>query len=272
MPIQMRPSRVLQKLRAGEVATSFKLNLADARAVEIAAMAGFDCLWLDMEHVPNDHSVIESGIWAAKSQDTDIMVRVARGSYSDYVRPLEMDAAGIMVPHLMGLADAQAIVRTTRFHPLGRRALDGGNADGAYCGIDLKAYIEQANAQRFVVVQIEDPEPLPELDAIAALPGIDMLFFGPGDFSHAIGAPGDWDHPRIVEARQRVVEAAQANGKFAGTVAAPGNIDALIAQGYRFLNMGADVVGLAHYCQSMMSIFTKSTSTQNSSLYGREGS
>ena len=74
----MRPSRVLAKLRAGEVASCFKLNLADARAVEIAAMAGFDCLWLDMEHVGNDLGVIEKGVWAAKSRDADVMVRVSR--------------------------------------------------------------------------------------------------------------------------------------------------------------------------------------------------
>ena len=134
----MRPSRVLAKLRAGEVVSCFKLNLADARAVEIvAAWPGSTACGSDMEHVPNDWSVIEKGIWAAKSRNMDVMVRVARGSYSDHVRPLEMDAAGIMVPHVMGLADAQAVVRMTRFHPIGRRPVDGGNADGAYCGIDF---------------------------------------------------------------------------------------------------------------------------------------
>ncbi|NLO74170.1 MAG: aldolase, partial [candidate division WS1 bacterium] len=171
-PKEMRPSRVLAKLRAGGVASCFKLNLADARAVEIAAIAGFDCVWLDMEHAANDNTAIEQGIWAAKSRDVDTLVRVARGSYSDYVRPLEMDASGIMVPHVMSLADAQVVVRMTRFHPLGRRPVDGGNADGAYCKIDFQDYLRQANEQRFLVMQIEDPEPLAELDTIAALPGL----------------------------------------------------------------------------------------------------
>lgn len=255
--MHMRPSRVLAKLRAGEVVNCFKLNLADARAVEIAAMAGFDCLWLDMEHVPNDWSVIEKGIWAAKSRDTDLMVRVARGSYSDHVRPLEMDAAGIMVPHVMSLADAQAVVRMTRFHPIGRRPVDGGNADGAYCGIDFTTYLREANEQRFVAVQIEDPEPLAELDAIAALPGIDMLFFGPGDFSQGIGAPGVWDHPRLIEAREQVAAAARAHGKFAGTVASPVTVESLTALGYQFLSIGADVVGLWDYCRSLLDEWAK---------------
>ena len=257
----MRQSKVLAKLRAGKVANCFKLNLSDARAVEIAAMAGYDCLWLDMEHVPNDLSVIERSIWAAKSQNVDVMVRVTRGSYSDVIRPLEMDAAGIMVPHVMSLADAQLVVRTTRFHPIGRRPVDGGNADGAYCGIPFTEYIQQANTERFVIVQIEDPEPMEELDAIAALPGIDMLFFGPGDFGHGIGAPGVPDDPRLLEARKHVVEAALAHNKFAGTVASAANIKELTAMGYRFLSMGADVVGLANYCRSVINEFRELTQT-----------
>lgn len=254
---QMRASRVLAKLRAGEIVNCFKSNLSDARAVEIAALAGFDCIWLDMEHVGNDLSAIERGIWAAKSQNADVMVRVSRGSYSDHIRPLELDASGIMVPHVMSLEDAKAVVRMTRFHPIGRRPVDGGNADGAYCKIDFKDYLKEANDQRFVVVQIEDPEPLAELDAIAALPGIDMLFFGPGDFSHGIGAPGVWDDPRLVDARRRVAAAAAAHGKFAGTVASAMNLDDLIAMGYQFLCMGADVVGLSQYCAGILSEFTK---------------
>jgi 4-hydroxy-2-oxoheptanedioate aldolase len=266
----MRPSRMLNKLRAGEVASCFKLNLADARAMEIAAMAGFDCLWSDMEHVPNDLAVIEKGIWAAKSQNVDVMVRVARGSYSDYIRPLEMDAAGIMVPHVMSLADAQTVVRMTRFHPIGRRPVDGGNADGAYCGVEFTEYLQQANAQRFVAVQIEDPEPLEELDAIAALPGIDMLFFGPGDFSHGIGAPGVWDHPRLLDARRRVAEVAVAHGKFAGTVGSAANLDELIGLGYRFLSVGADVVGLSQYCKGIVAEFTKRPLTSIHGIYGEQ--
>ncbi len=265
---KMRPSQVLAKLRAGKVVNSFKMNLSDPRAVEIAAMAGFDCLWLDMEHVPNDYSVIETAIWAAKSQNVDVMVRVSRGGYSDYVRPLEMDAAGIMVPHIMSLADAQAVVRMTRFHPIGRRPADGGNSDGAYCGIEFTEYLKQANDQRFVVVQIEDPEPLAELDAIAALPGIDMLFFGPGDFSHSIGAPAVWDHPRLLDARRRVVEAAKAHGKFAGTVSNAANFDELVAMGYQFLNIGADVIGLSQYCKSVMANYTKNPVAGAASIYG----
>jgi 4-hydroxy-2-oxoheptanedioate aldolase len=82
-----------------------------------------------------------------------------------------------------------------------------------------------------------------------------MLFFGPGDFSHGIGAPGEWTHPKLLETRRRVAEAALAHGKFAGTVAGPDQIDELVDMGYRFLSVGADVVGLSQYCTSITDAF-----------------
>lgn len=129
----MRRSRVLQQLRSGAIVHSIKLNFADARIAEMAALSGIDCIWTDMEHVANDWTIIENQIRAAKVHDTDTTVRVARGSYSDYIRPLELDAAGIMVPHVKSAAEAEEIVRAVKFHPIGLRPVDGGNADGSYC-------------------------------------------------------------------------------------------------------------------------------------------
>jgi 4-hydroxy-2-oxoheptanedioate aldolase len=250
----MRPSRVLRKLRAGQIVGCTKLNLGDPRAADIAAASGIDCIWVCREHVPNDLREIEAAIRAAKAYDVDTLVRVPRGSYSDLVHPLEMDAAGIMVPHVMSAADALQTARQTRFHPIGRRALDGGNADGAYCRIPVRDYIEQANRERFVIVQIEDPEPLEELDAIAAVEGIDMLFFGPGDFSHAIGCAGELNAPPVVEARRRIAAAARRHGKFAGTVGSTETIASLVDLGYQFINIGADVTmltsGFGHVAQA----------------------
>jgi 4-hydroxy-2-oxoheptanedioate aldolase len=267
--MEMRKSRVLEKLRAGGVASCVKVNLSDAAVVEIAGMCGLDCAWLDMEHVPSDYSAIRMQILAAKANGIDVMVRVPRGSYSDHVRPLELDATGIMVPHVMSLNDAKNVVRMTRFHPVGRRPVDGGNADGAYCLLDFNEYLKQANDQRFVMIQIEDPEPLEELDEIASLPGIDVLFFGPGDFSHGIGAPGQWDHPRLVEARKMVVEAAVKHGKFAGTVGSAGNLQSLLDMGYRFVSIGADVCSLSDSFTEIASCFTNTQPGKAKGIYGK---
>lgn len=255
--MDMRPSKVLDKLRAGEVVSCIKINTSDSIVVEIAGMSGFDCAWLDMEHVPSDYSAIGKQILAGKATGMDVMVRVARGAYSNHIKPLELDASGIMVPHVMSLEDAKNVVRMTRFHPVGRRPADGGNADGAYCMIDFKKYIEQANRNRFVMIQIEDPEPLDELEEICALDGIDVIFFGPGDFSQGIGTPGDFNNPRLTEARKRVAEAAVRHGKFAGTTGSLSNLDSLVEMGYRFISAGADVCGLSDYFSGIVPAFKR---------------
>jgi 4-hydroxy-2-oxoheptanedioate aldolase len=244
--MDMRKSRVLRQMRSGKVATCTKLNLSDPRAAEIAAMCGFDCVWIDLEHVPNNMKDVEDTVRAAKIYDVDVLTRVSKGCYSDMVRPLEGDSTGIMVPHLMSLEEAKQIVYYTKFHPIGRRPIDGGNADGAYCMVSGADYIKQANEQRFTVVQIEDPEPLAELEEICALPGIDMIFFGPADFSQGIGAPNSSD-PRIDEARRLVAATARKYGKFAGTVGGAANFDNLVKMGYTFISVGADVVALFKY-------------------------
>jgi len=249
--MKMRPSRVLRKLRAGEPVNCVKFNLADPRAVEIGAAYGFDCVWMDNEHVPTDWLLLENMVRAAKVHGADALVRVSRGSYSDYVRPLEMDATGIMVPHLMDADEARQVVRMTRFHPIGRRPIDSGNLDGFFCQIDRTEYAEQANRERFVIVQVEDPESYERLEEIAEVPGIDMLFFGPGDFSHGIGKLGQPDAPEVAEARRAVAEAAGRHGKFAGTMASVETVADRRAEGYQFLSVGADVVGLCSYFEGV---------------------
>ena len=268
MKFSMRPSRVLRKLRAGETVHCMKTNLIDIRAIQIISSFGFDCIWTCMEHIPNGQAVIEGQVMAAKAYDVDTLCRVRRGSYSDYILPLEMDSAGIMVPHIMSLEDAKNVIHMCRFHPIGRRATDGGNTDGAFCNIDFKEYVKQSNRERFIMLQIEDPEPLDELDAICELEGFDMLLFGPGDFSHAIGHPGEMDHPLIQKTRERIAQVARKHGKFAAAVGAPSNRQELIDMGYQFLNMGADVVGLSSYCRDIAAACGIETPNELPGYYG----
>lgn len=245
--MQMRPSRVLALLRAGKTAFSVKLNTADPRVAEIAAMMDIPCIWVDNEHVANDFRVLEQQIYAAKAYDTDVIVRVPRGSYSDYIRPLELDATGLMVPHVMSVEDAKNVVHMTRFHPIGRRPVDGGNADAKYCMIPQAEYNEQANRERFIILQIEDPEAMDNIDEIAAVEGYDMLFYGPGDYSHSIGHSGEMNHPDVVAGFKKVADAARRHGKFAGTVGSPATARQRMEEGYQYLNLGADVVALCNY-------------------------
>ncbi|MCM8825853.1 MAG: aldolase/citrate lyase family protein [Candidatus Omnitrophica bacterium] len=252
MEIAMRKSRVLRKLRNNEIALSTKINLTDPVSVELAALAGFDCVWLDMEHTPSDWSAICDMIRTAKIYDMDAMVRVSKGSYSDLIKPLEADATGIIYPHLMSLEEAKQLVYFTRFHPIGRRPLDSGNADGKYCQIDMKDYVRQANEERFVMVQIEDPEVLPDIEKIAQLDGIDIIFFGPGDFSQGIGATGDFNHPLLVETRKKVAQVCKKYGNYCATPCGIQQLKEYIEMGYNFLNLGADVLGLGSYWKNLL--------------------
>ena len=257
---RMRPSRVLRKVRDGKVASCLKVISSDARIIETMAACGVDAVWVCTEHTPANYENIEHQVRAAKCFDVDLVVRCPRGSYTDYIRGLEADAAAVMVPHVMGVDDAKAVVRMTKFPPLGRRACDGGNADGLYCRIPYTEYLEQANRERFVIHQIEDPEPLKELDAIAELPGVDMLFFGPGDYSTVMGKPGRiWDAD-IMAVAERVAQAARKAGKMAGTVAVPEKFRTLADMGYNFINLGGDVAALATYSNERMDAFRKAVS------------
>ena len=257
--MKMRRSRVLERLRRGEIASCTKINTLDPRVVDIAAMSGIDSVWLCQEHTGNTLNDIENQIRAAKVFDVDTIVRVPRGSYSDLIHPLELDAAGIMVPHVMSAKDAREIVRWTRFTPVGLRPLDGGNADGAYCQIPGEDYLREANEQRLLAVQIEDPEPLEKIEEIASIEGIDMLFFGPSDFLQAIGRPFQYDHPAVNDALERVADAARRHGKYAGAPADPEGIGKLIEMGYRFFSMGADVVILAEGFKKVAESFRHAT-------------
>ncbi len=245
--MKLRPSRILRLLRDGKCPSVLKLNLGDPRVVELAALSGVDAVWLCLEHVPNDWMALENQIRAARLGDMDTLVRVSRGSYSDYIRPLEADATGIIVPHVGSVDEARQVVDWVRCHPLGRRAMDGGNIDGRYCQIPLTEYIEHANTERLIVLQIESPEALENVEAIAAVPGFDLLLFGPGDFSCRIGKAGQIGAPEVVAARRRVAAAARAHGKVAMTAGLIAPFAELAAEGHRVFNIGADVIGLGGY-------------------------
>ncbi len=255
MSMEVAKSRSLDVMRQGGVAKCTKLSLGDSRAIEIAGLSDFDCLWVCTEHVPNDWAVVEKQVLAAKAYDKDLLVRVARGSYSDLIKPLELDASGIMVPHVLNTEDARQIVYYTRFHPIGRRPIDGGNADGRFCNIPVADYLRQSNERKMLIVQIEDKEAAPYVEEICALEGIDVVFFGPGDYSHSLGIPGEINHPMVEEMRRNVALACRKHGKFAGTTCSPQEVPRIRDMGYQFISTGGDVLGLHNYFESCRAAF-----------------
>ena len=247
-----RKNRIIEKLKADALVTSLKVNCTDSIPVEIACMCGVDCIWLDMEHCAADYNEIGKQILAATAHGAEVIVRTPRGAYFNVTRPLELDASGVMVPHVMGLEDAKQVVYYTKFHPIGRSPIDGGNADGKYGLLSVEDYIRYSNEEKLTIIQIEDIEALEQVEEIAKLDGIDMLFFGPADFSQSIGEPTNIGNERTLAAKRKVAEVARANGKFAGTVGDPSNVNQLYDLGYRFINLGADVDGLCMYFADVM--------------------
>lgn len=252
--MKAQTSRLKKLLRDGHLPNVLKINLSDPRVIEIVGLCGLDAVWLCTEHVPNDWLSLENQIRAARVHDMDTLVRVGRGSYSDYIRPFEAGATGIIVPHVASEEEARQIVEWVRFHPVGKRALDGGNIDGNFCLMSTREYINHSNQERLVILQIESPEALEEVEKIAAVPGFDGLLFGPGDFSHRVGQVGQLRIPEVVAARKRVAAAAQKYGKFAMTAGLIAEFSELVAEGYRVFGIGADVVAVSSYIKQRLQL------------------
>jgi len=247
----MHESVVLRKLRNNEAVWCAKTNLTDPNVVEIFGHLGIHCVWLCMEHVPVGIETVRNQVRAAKMMGMDSLVRVSKGSYSDLIRPLEMDATGIMVPHCMSGAEAAEIVRTVRFQPLGRRPWDGGNSDGPFCMRPAADYHAFANEQRFLVVQIEDKEAVDDMEAIVATEGIDVIFLGPADLSHSYGVPGQFEHPCVRDAVDKLAELCAKHKRHWGMPCPPAKAPELIAKGARFLAAGADVIAIIEQMRQM---------------------
>lgn len=240
----MRNSRALREIREKRQARCLKINITHPSIIELAGLAGASAVWLCNEHIPLDWPMIEHCVRSAKIHDMDVIVRISKSSYSEFVKPFEADAAGIMIPHVTSAEEARQIVEMCRFHPLGKRALDGGNVDGAFCQIPMAEYLEVSNREKYLILQIESPEAVEAIDEIAAVPGYDFLLFGPGDYAHRIGHAGDIRHPDVLDARKRVEDAARRFGRQLFAVGADGTPQEQLDRGYTFAAVGGDVVAL----------------------------
>ena len=238
----MRDSKLLAKLRSGKVALTFSVSCGfNTKGVEFAGRVGYDGVWIDMEHRNLTDGEMDLLILASRAADVDAMVRIRKGSYTNYFRPLEAGAAAIMAPHIKSRAEAELAVYNTRYPPIGRRGFDNAGADGDFCFAPLEEYLEHANRETLLIAQIEDPEAIDHLDEIIGVEGMDVLFIGPGDLSIAMGIPFQFDHPRLQEVYERVARAADNAGKWWGTVAlSPEQVQRDRRRGGRLFNIGGD--------------------------------
>ena len=236
----MQPSYVLQKIRAGETVITAKSCYTDPELVEMIASSGFDAVWICLEHKRMDASMVYALIQACRLGGADALIRVKPSNYTDVLHLIEAGARGIMLPRVAHPDEVRAVVEAMKFPPLGRRGYDGIHAEADYGRIPAAEYLATANAQNFLVVQIEEPEVVPHLDAIAAMPGVDVLFVGPGDLTLGLGKFGQLDAPEVRAVLQDVVAACQRHGKVAAIPCAPEQVQSYREMGFRFFNVTSD--------------------------------
>jgi len=241
----MRTSRILTKLRRNDPSFVTALHFNDPVVFELASLLGFDGIWLDMEHQSRSMQTAGQLMRAARVGGSDVMARIAKGEFLRMSRALEAGAQGIMYPRCDDAEEAREVVRWAKFAPVGVRGVDSAGADNPYLLTPLVEYLKTANEQTFVVIQIEDAAALDNAAAMAAVDGVDVLFFGPGDFSILSGVPGQFDHPLILDATKRVAAAAKQAGKHWGMPCfSPEHAQTVLDLGGRFLAHGSDMGAL----------------------------
>jgi 4-hydroxy-2-oxoheptanedioate aldolase len=239
----MRFSRVKAKLKKGEPALITCCHFIDPSVYELTSLLGFDGIWLDLEHHATSDETAATLMRAARVGASDVIARPAKGEFMRMGRLLEAGAQGIMYPRCESAKEAAELVHWAKFAPQGARGVDGANGDNPYCAMPMPAYLKTANEHTLLIAQLESPNALDQAEAIANVPGIDVLMLGPGDLSVVAGIPYQFDHPLIAAAYRRVSEAAKSAGKWWGTVSgSPQHTQMLLDLGARFICHGCDLV------------------------------
>ena len=177
----MRKSRTLAKLRNNQPARICSLGHFIPSFVRHAAHFGYDCIWLDLEHRAMSEREVQALLAYFHLADIDCMLRSPTLEKTRLYRYLEDGAAGLMIPHVSTREKAESLVQAVKFPPIGDRGIDAAGWDSDFRLQGDDGYTDLANQETFLVVQIETPEAVRNVDEIAAVEGVDGLFVGPGD-------------------------------------------------------------------------------------------
>jgi 2-keto-3-deoxy-L-rhamnonate aldolase RhmA len=233
-----------ERLEAGGLAIG--VGLRQARTVDIAKImktAGYDFLFIDLEHSSIPLDVASQISCAAQDAGITPIVRVPGFEHWQAAKALDAGAQGIVVPHVDDAEQAAAMVQNVRYPPQGRRSFGGGLPQLGFAAMPAVEATAAIDAATLLVVMIETPEAVDNVEAIAAVPGIDVLLVGTNDLCLAMGIPGQVDHPRVAEAYERILAACRANGRHAGLggVYHPPLMERYLAMGFRFVLAGSDL-------------------------------
>jgi 2-dehydro-3-deoxyglucarate aldolase/4-hydroxy-2-oxoheptanedioate aldolase len=233
-----------QRLQNGERLVVFALGrMFNHNIVRYLGMTGaFDGFWVDVEHGGLTTADIEIAAAAGQAHGLECFVRVPPTDYATVTRCFESGATGVMAAQIRSAAEAEEFVQWAKFAPRGRRGLNPLGFDGRYGTIPLSEFAETANEETFVAIQIETAGAVDEVDGIAAVNGVDLLFVGPSDLSQAVGVIGDFMGAPSLEAVDRVAAACSAYGKHWGAVTPnPQYAALLIEKGCTLISVVNDV-------------------------------
>ncbi|WP_448508914.1 HpcH/HpaI aldolase family protein [Immundisolibacter sp.] len=231
-----------QALRAGRRQLGAFLALGDAHAAELMASSGFDWLLIDCEHGPNDLPSALAQVQALAGYPVQAVLRPSDHDAARIKQYLDLGVQNLLAPMVDSAAQAQALVAAMRYPPRGIRGVGAGMARAARWG-NVANYYAQAESELCLAVQIETLAGLENLDAIAAVDGVDGVFLGPADLAAALGHLGEPMHAQVRAAVEQALPRIRAAGKAAGVYCAePDLASNYAALGASFFLIAADAI------------------------------
>ena len=226
-------------LQGGKLLGSF-LNSGSAILAELAGHSGLDWALLDMEHGSGSWGMLTHQLIALEGSNTAPVIRLPSSQADYFKRALDLGAHGLMVPNVNTADEARAAVSYSRYPPHGTRGVALLNR-GAQYGAKFNERLESSHENTLIIAQIESPAAIENVDEIAAVDGVDVLFVGPMDLSICMGIPQQFDHPDYIAATEKVVEAAKKHNKASGILGfASPDIAKFYAKGFSFIAVGSD--------------------------------
>jgi 4-hydroxy-2-oxoheptanedioate aldolase len=241
-------NNVKEKLARDEVVSSMTVRLLRGiEVVRIAKTAGFDSLYVDLEH--SSLTLDDTGqiTMAALSMGIAPFVRVPANTPEYISRVLDGGALGIIAPGVRSPEEARAVVAAAKYAPLGRRGASGGLPHLNYASFPASEANAAINAATMVMVQFESGEAIERAEEIAAIDGVDLIMIGTNDFLADIGMPGQFEHARVREAYARTIAACRRYGKHVGVGGLPSRpklIAEFVKMGARYVSTGTDLAFL----------------------------
>jgi len=235
----------LEKFRAkiaeGRVCIGTGVSFSDHVVSELAAEAGYDFTFIDMEHAPLSLACVQAHIMAVRGTDTAPFVRVPWNDAVTIKQVLELDPAAIIVPMVNDEVEAARAVAACKYPPLGMRSF-GPRRGVRYGALSTREYLKTADQSALVIVQIEHIRAVQNLDAILAVPGVDGICIGPNDLSASMQRLGKTDDPEVLSTIRQVLQKCRRANKLAGLGCSfdPDAIKRLVADGIQWLLLGGD--------------------------------